>query len=116
MEKPIKLRHIAKVSKLTRRFTPITETSNIHLYSILASRFESFRRWPETTKITRCEFEEELHNNPELVDVYIDIFSKQAEFFTCMVNDQDLVYEYCIMCIKKRIVLLYYRDAMIIIE
>lgn len=116
MEKRTKIRHIAKVSGYFPGFAPITETSNYPMYMILKVRFENFTRWPETEQISRKEFEKELHNDEELVEAYLDVYSKKAVFYLCRVKFDELEYHYCIMCVEKQIVMLYYRKLLMIIE
>ena len=116
MEKRTKIRHIAEISRSFSGFSPITETVNFPKYVILTNRFENFRRWPETVKISRREFERELHNNPVLVDVYLDNCSTEADFYLCEVTHDYTSYQYCIMCMKDQIVMLYYRKILMQVE
>lgn len=116
MEKRTKIRHIAKVSRFIPGFAPITETTNYPMYMILQVRFENFFRWPETEQISRKEFERELHNDEELVNAYLDVYAKKAEFYLCKVTCNDLEYHYCIMCNGKQIVMLYYRKVYMLVK
>lgn len=113
MEKRTKIRLIANISRSISGFAPITETSDYPKYVMLTNRFENFERWPETIKITRKEFEKELHKDPVLVDAYLDVFSTEADFYLCRVTYDYTTYHYCIMSLNKQIVLLYYRKVLI---
>jgi hypothetical protein len=83
---------------------------------MLTNRFVNFRRWPETTKVTRREFEKELHNDPDLVDAYLDVFTTEADFYLCLVTYDSTTYHYCIMCNENKIIMLYYRKIMVEID
>jgi hypothetical protein len=116
MDKHLKIRHIGRVSELIEPFIPMSESINRGAFMLLQNRFENFKRWPETKKISREEFERELQNNVELEDAYLDVFSTKAEFYLCQIKHEQLNYNYCIMCLNKKMVLLYYREILLIID
>lgn len=116
MEKHVKIKSIAKITRFIQGFYPVTQTTYYPMYMILTNRLSGFKRWPETERISREEFEKELHNDPELVDAYLELFSKKAEFYLCKINYDDLEYHYCIMCMGKQIVMLYYRKILLIVD
>jgi hypothetical protein len=114
MEKLVKFKQIGQISHRFEPFSPINHSTNPTLYLILSNQFENFERWTETEKIDRKEFEKLLHGHEELVDAYLDEFSKKAVFYECNLYIEKRVFQYFIMKKSTWIALIFYRNMKVL--
>ena len=114
MDKFVKIRMISKASWLLGEYEPVTQFSNPQLFMNLHNKFEDFENWNEAEKISKEEFEQHLDRDENLVDAYLDVFSKKATYYKCIINDEPRYFQYFIMKKNKGIVLLYYQNVEII--
>lgn len=113
MDKQIKLQLIGKASGSVRPYSPISKTSNLVLYRVLVSKFAKFENWSETKHISREVFEEQLKNNSELVNEYLDVYSTEADFYTCTICHLGWIINYYLLVSKKNVALLFFRKAIL---
>src|SRR5687768_5991586 len=114
MEKNVKFKQIGQVSNRFEPFRPINHSTSATLYLILSNQFENFEKWNETQKITREEFEKLLRGEEDLVNAYLDEYSKKAVFYKCTISTEKRVFQYFIMKKSNWIALLFYRDVKVL--
>ncbi len=114
MEKHVKFKQIGQVSKRFEPFSPINHSTSPALYLILSNQFENFEKWSETEKIERDEFEKLLRGEEDLVNAYLDEYSRKAIFYKCTISLENRVFQYYIMKKSTWIALLFYREAKVL--
>ena len=90
-------------------YTPFSNDINEFLFSKLEMRLIEVEQWEATFPIDRKIFEDLIINNNELVDAYVELYSKSAKFFVSEMEIRSEVYEFYMMVLKKRISLVFYR-------
>jgi hypothetical protein len=105
-----KISQIGEASWMIEQYTPITSLSNPYLFRILSSRFEKVENTFETIEISRDEFEKLLYSHEELIDVYLDEYSKEAFYFECVITYGPRHFQYFMMKKNNRVVLFFYRN------
>lgn len=75
----------------------------------LLQKFEKFENWKEAEKISRREFEKLINNNNDLTDAYLYVYSEYSEYYKCKIIYEQWNYEQYIMCVEKKIILIFFR-------
>ena len=88
-------------------YTPITMTSTFYL-KVLA-RIVDVEKWDEREYVSRQEFEKFLHNNQELENEYVDLFSLEATFIYMPFEIADRDYRFYCMINNKEIALIFFQ-------
>jgi hypothetical protein len=115
MAKRNKMWLIGRATRFIPRSSPITlELSNL-MYKLLLTKFVDFQKWPETEKVSQEQFETAFNQTQELIDAYLDIYTKQAEFFLCKITCDQFIFSYWIMYSNNKIVFLFYNRIQLII-
>lgn len=90
-------------------YTPFSRDINEYLFFRLEERLIEVGQWEATEEIDREKFEEKIGCCAELVNAYIDMYSKSARFFTSEMDVREEVFEFYMLVKNKRIDLIYYR-------
>ena len=114
MDKNVKLKLINKTPWLLEEYCPAAQFANPIAFTILSKKFEMFENWIETVKIPREEFEQLLNRDKDLVDAYLELYSKKATFYKCIISGESYHFQYFIMKKNESLVLLFYRTVEII--
>jgi hypothetical protein len=114
MDKNVKLKMISKASWLLGEYSPVTHLTNPTLFMVLQNKFEKFEKWYETEQIPRADFEELLKRDEDLVDAYLEVYSKKATFYKCIISDEPRHFQYFIMKKNNALALLFYRNVEIV--
>ncbi|CAN5680257.1 hypothetical protein BH11BAC1_BH11BAC1_16490 [soil metagenome] len=108
MNKLNQMRLLGLASLRTQQLTPITYGKDTIMYATLLNKFEKFEKWRDTKKITRHKFESHLNKSEELVNAYLEVFSKTAGFYKCIVVFGEVRFDYYVMMRYGKIVLFFY--------
>jgi len=114
MDKNVKIKMISKASWLLDEYSPVTHHTKPTLFMLLQNKFEKFEKWFETEQIPRAEFEELLNRDSDLVDAYLEVYSKKAIFYKCIISDEPRHFQYFMMKKNNVLALLFYRNVEII--
>ncbi len=113
MDKQIKLQLIGRASGSVRPFSPISKTTNLVLFRMLVNKFAKFENWPETKHISREVFEEQLKNNSELVNEYLDVYSTDGDFYLCTICHLGWLIKYYVLVSQKNVALLFFNKTIL---
>lgn len=111
MNKLNQMRLIGLVSLNTQQLTPITYVRDSILYGLLLNKFERFERWRNTKRITRKDFEVHLNKSEELVNAYLEVFSKTATFYKTAILYGQIQFDYYVMMRRRKIVLFFFHTS-----
>ncbi len=107
--------HIGRVTRFIPRSSPITFELSKLVYKLLLSKFANFKDWPETKQVSQEDFESAFNDSQELIEVYLDIYTKQAEFYLCKITCDQFIFSYWLMYSNNTIVFLFYNRIQIIL-
>lgn len=111
MDRYVKLKLIKNTPWLLQEYSPATQFINPKSFVILSKKFENFESWNETLKISRKEFEELLNGEEVLIDAYLDVYSKKALFYKCIIKGEMYHFQYFVMKNDEVFALLFYRTV-----
>src|SRR6187455_397637 len=108
MDKHVKLRLIVRSSLFLHEYIPVTQSTNLPMFVLLRNKFEKFQNWKEVEIISREQFEKHINNNADLVDAYLDEYSKKADFYKCTIHHAELNAEYYLMLVNGELTFLFF--------
>ena len=102
-------RFMIRLMRANDDFTPITMDYSEVIFSKLEMRLIEIEQWEATFEITREEFEKFIDQNDDLVEAYIDMYSRDDGFFVSEMEVEERLFEFYILVKNKRIALVYFR-------
>lgn len=93
-------------------YTPFSPYIREDLFINVEERLLEVFEWDVTVKIPKEEFEKWLHNNQDLADTYVELYSEDSTHFETEMEVGSELYEFYIMVQNERMSLIYYRQKL----